>query len=545
MTTNVIISSILASVQQIVQIKRKNADPMDAASTNWKDEAQAILSGLPTAENVRLADWLHLQKQYSPEDVVGAGAAISLMEAGSALYDALSDGGDLTPYNSGVAPDQEIVDYILEKVAGTITTQAQAQPATAQAIKAAPVIDIAIDPGMQNAINALLSQATGGKIKDFMSVLVEKAELQDELVSSRSELANAVNRAKAAAVPSTGVTATAQGDLTYEVVHLKATDVFVFNGVKSKSLNFDIPTLVWKDANGVQVQHPEVPAIDPHYDFDAMKVLQFLTALNRNMNPWLFGHTGTGKSTFVEQVAAHIGWPVSRINLDANLERADLVGHITLTEQNGTTVSTYEEGILPRAMQRPGFLLIDEIDAGRPDILFVIQRALESKGLMLTEDKGRIVQPHPLFRFSATANTRGQGDEYGMYAGTRVMNASMLDRFTAFLEFKYMSPDRESKLLQALVPSLPKDMADKMALFAKDIRAAFNKGEVLNTISPRGLTVLADTFATFTSLGSKDDAAFNLAINMAILNKATNDTRQKFIEIATRVFNFQIRVDKS
>lgn len=536
MTTQVIISSVLHAVQQIVSLRRVHADPMELAAINWADEAKAIISRIPSDPALKLADWLVLQKQYSSEDVTAAGAAISLMEHGPDLFEALSEIGSLSKFATA-SPDQEITDYIVTTVMGK-QANTQAAPQSSPTPTQAP--SITIDPGMENAINALLGQATGGKITNVKSIITQNDELRQELVTARTDAANAVNRARAQQIPTSGSTATSQGDLTFEVVYQKAMDIFIFNGVKSKSLAFDVPTLVWKDPAGNVVQHPEVPAIDPHYDFDAMKVLQFLIALNRNMNPWLFGHTGTGKSTFVEQIAAHIGWPVSRINLDANLERADLVGHITLTEQNGTTISKYEEGILPRSMQRPGFLLIDEIDAGRPDILFVIQRALESKGLMLTEDKGRIVQPHPLFRFAATANTRGQGDEYGMYAGTRTMNASMLDRFTAFIEFTYMKPDRESNLLQSLVPSLPKDMADKMALLAKEIRSAFGKGEVYTTVSPRGLSVLADSFATFTSLGTKDDAAFNLAFNMALLNKATTDTRQKFIEIASRVFNFQI-----
>lgn len=184
---------------------------------------------------------------------------------------------------------------------------------------------------------------------------------------------------------------------------------------------------------------------------------------------------------------------------------------------------------------------MDEMDAGRPDILFVVQRALENKGLMLTEDKGRIVEPHPLFRFIATANTRGQGDEYGMYAGTRSMNASMIDRFTAFIEFQYMKPDRESALLTSLVPALQKPVADKMAQFAAEVRTAFGKGEVYNTISPRGLSVLADCYATFTGLGTPDNTALQMAMDMSILNKVTNDTRQKFIELATRVFGIKTK----
>jgi len=186
-------------------------------------------------------------------------------------------------------------------------------------------------------------------------------------------------------------------------------------------------------------------------------------------------------------------------------------------------------------------LFRSEIDAGRPDILFSLQKALESKGLTLTEDNHRIINPHPLFRFAATANTRGQGDEYGMYAGTRAMNASMLDRFPSFIEFTYMTAAREAALLMALVPALAKDMADKMAQFATEVRNAFSKGEVYNTISPRGLSKLADCYATFTAYGTPDNVAFQMAMSMTILNKVTNDTRQKFIELAQRTFGFQVK----
>jgi cobaltochelatase CobS len=161
---------------------------------------------------------------------------------------------------------------------------------------------------------------------------------------------------------------------------------------------------------------------------------------------------------------------------------------------------------------------MDEIDAGRPDILFVVQRALESKGLMLTEYNGRIINPHPLFRFTATANTRGQGDEYGMYSGTRTMNAAMVDRFTAFIEFEYMNPKEESALLQKMTPSLDPSMADKMCQFAKEVRSAFSKGEVYSTISPRGLSVFADSYMTFVCQGTPNDAAFTLAMHLSILN---------------------------
>src|SRR5690606_15658140 len=150
------------------------------------------------------------------------------------------------------------------------------------------------------------------------------------------------------------------------------------------------------------------------------------------------------------------------------------------------TVTKFTEGTLPRAMQRPGFLLVDEIDAGRPDILFVLQRALEGNGLMLTEDNGRIIKPHPLFRFAATANTRGQGDESGVYSGVRAMNGAMLDRFPVFIEFDYIEADREAHLLTNKNPTLHKDIAGMMTQFAKEVRIAFKNGELFQPVTPRG-----------------------------------------------------------
>ncbi len=540
MTINVIVSSVLFAVQKAVDIKRGQLDAISAASIDWNDEARAILSGIPASTDVDLASYLVSKKGYNVGDLEAAGAAIAVMEPGTGLIEALATSGDITNFTSGTTPDDEIVQYIVGKLK-LEAPQPQTQGNTMTAQTATP--SIVIDPGMENAINALLSQATKGQLKDLSSILNEKVSLEGQLTQARQDLTNALMKARSTPQVTTGKTATAQGDLTYDVVMRKANDVFpIANGkATGQGLSFEIPTLVWKDDQGNVVDHPETPDIDTNYDFDGMKLLLSLTAINRGMNQWLFGHTGTGKSTFVEQVCARMGWPVSRINLDSNLERADLVGHITLSESNGTTVSVYEEGILPRAMQRPGVLLMDEMDAGRPDILFVVQRALENKGLMLTEDKGRIVEPHPLFRFIATANTRGQGDEYGMYAGTRSMNASMIDRFTAFIEFQYMKPDRESALLQSLVPALQKPVADKMAQFAAEVRTAFGKGEVYNTISPRGLSVLADCYATFTGLGTPDNTALQMAMDMSILNKVTNDTRQKFIELATRVFGIKTK----
>lgn len=538
MTINTIIASVLGAVQFAVDAKRLATDDIVGAATNWEDEARAILAGIPVSEEIDLATYLVEKKGYEVDALSSAGAAIAVMEPGSALASALANGGSLDEY-AGTQPDTEIVQYIVSRMnLQPKPPQAQGTPMTQQ-----PTPAVAIDPSMVGAINALLASATKGQLTDLSLILGEKIALEGQLQQARQDLTTALMKAKNTPMVTTGTTPTPIGDLTYDVVMRKASDVFpIANGkATGQGLSFEIPTLEWKDAAGNLVDHPETPAHDPNYDFDGVKLLLSLTAINRGMNQWLYGHTGTGKTTFIEQVCSRMGWPVSRINLDSNLERADLVGHITLAEENGTTVSKYEEGILPRAMQRPGIFLMDEFDAGRPDILFVVQRALENKGLMLTEDNGRIIAPHPLFRFVATANTRGQGDEYGMYAGTRTMNASMIDRFTAFIEFHYMKADREAALIQSLVPAIDPAMATKMANFATEIRTAFSKGEVYNTISPRGLTVLADCYATFSGLGTPANTALQLSMDMSILNKVTNDTRQKFIELASRVFGITVK----
>ena len=541
MTMNVINASVLTAVREAIAIKRKQTDEIDNADVNWHDEAKSLMHGIGASANVDIKKYLVTEHMYDVSTIELAFQALGLLESSSPtmIEDVIDPSKSLTPYTGGEAPNPAVVKHIVDHLNLTPKESAAGTPE----VPAKPTC--VVDAGMMPAINSLLAAASKGKVNDIAAILHERDQLADTLGTTKSELAAALMKARAPHVPSTGKVTVAAGELTYEVVEVPAKSVFTSaNGKSTKStkgLAFNIPTLVWKDASGNVVTHPEVPDVDENYDFDAVKLLQVLTGLTLGMNQWLFGHTGTGKTTFIEQVAARIGWPCLRINLDANLERADIVGHVALTEKGGTTITKFEEGILPHAMQRPGFLIMDEIDAGRPDILFCVQKALESKGLTLTEDNYRLVTPHPLFRFAATANTRGQGDEYGMYQGTRTMNASLIDRFSSFIEFGYMKPDRESALLIKLVPALAKDVADKMSQFAAEVRSAFSKGEVYNTVSPRGLSKLAECYATFTGLGTSDDQAFQLAMDMTILNKVTNDTRQKFVELAARTFGFKVK----
>jgi cobaltochelatase CobS len=415
-----------------------------------------------------------------------------------------------------------------------------------------PSVDNNIEPielthtEMFPAVNSMLHTVTDGKVTDIASFIEAINDRNSEFNSLQAQI-DAANAAVAAAkresIPTSGAEEINGEELTYEVVYAKAADVFAFTDdkgkiKKAKPLAFDIPTLVWKNDKGEVVQHPEVPSVDEQYQLQPMQLLKFLTGFAQDSNTWLYGHTGTGKSTFVEQVAARVGFPVSRVNLDSFLERADFVGKVDLEgDGSGGTVTVYNEGILPRAMKRPGFLLLDEIDAGRPDILFVVQRVLEGNGLMLTEDHGRIVRSHPLFRFVATANTRGQGDEYGIYQGTRTLNNALIDRFPVFIEFDYLKKDAEMKLIAAKFPSIDSTMLEQMVTFAGEIRQAFKTGEVFQPITPRGLTNMASVFTHFNDIGiKKKGEALKMALEMTVYDKTTRDTVQRVRELADRCF---------
>jgi cobaltochelatase CobS len=280
-----------------------------------------------------------------------------------------------------------------------------------------------------------------------------------------------------------------------------------------------------------------VPDIDPSYQFRPELLKKFLASTQLGMNVWMHGHTGTGKTTFAEQCAARTGLPFYRVNLDSNLERADLVGQIVLSQESGATVTEFDEGILPQAMSQPCWLCLDECDSGRPDILFVIQRALEAKGLMLTEDGGRLVHPHPMFRFIATANSRGQGDEAGVYSGVRPMNGAFMNRWQTQIEVPYLSITDEKRLLKAKFGQIEENRVDQLAQFAEEMRVAFKGGDITLPVSPRDLQCLCEMFEFFRANGMETDKAWTTAMEMAILDKAPEDNLHRVHELRDRCFN--------
>ena len=396
-----------------------------------------------------------------------------------------------------------------------------------------------MDKTTEVALDALLAQASGGSSSGIRATFDELHNLRVGAKKLEEEIEVLKKRPRTAPIAVASADVVIDGDtLTYRVEMKKASDIFrnPKTGRPIKQLDFDIPTLVWTDADGKEVQHPLCPEVDEAYFFRAKHLLRMCTALVTGKNVWAHGHTGTGKTTLVEQFYARIGFPVHRVNLDSALERADLVGQISLASDGGTTVSKFEEGVLPKAMVQPCVLIMDEIDAGRADLLFVIQRATEGKGLLLTEDGGRLVKPHPLFRFCATANSRGQGDEHGIYSGVRPVNGALLDRFKTFIEVEYLKPDEEFKVLEKAHADVPADTRQHIVDFAKSMRKAFVHGEITVPCSPRSVDAICEMTAFYTTVLDTTTSAIEEAVYSSIIDRAPLDNRQRVIEIADKHF---------
>ena len=394
-----------------------------------------------------------------------------------------------------------------------------------------------LDPALAPAVDALIQQASAGKtrgVTDYVDNFREVNKAYQEAVAEIKRQRRAI-----AKMPCAGHKGEAEVDgstLTYEVVMRKASDLFTdAHGRKSSKLGFEIKTLVWRDEDGNVVRHPNCPEIDDTYKFRMHHLIKYLTAKHFGQHVWMHGHTGTGKTSFVEQVEARLGFPMERLNLDSNMERADIVGSVDIVVKDGAPMSKFTEGMLPRAMQQPVVFLLDEVDAGRPDMLFVLQRALENKGLTLTEDGGRLVSPHPLFMFAGTANSRGQGDEHGWYQGVRPMNLAFLNRFGAFIEVGYMDEDDERQFLKDAYPNLDVRMADQFAAFAQMVRSSFMNGELSQTVSPRNLHAMAQYYQHYVKFMSHEEA-WSEVVETCVSDAAPADNQQRIVELSRTVF---------
>lgn len=309
----------------------------------------------------------------------------------------------------------------------------------------------------------------------------------------------------------------------------KAKDVFDIPKSAASQFDFDVPVWTW---DGV---HPNVPVADPDYQFHPTTLLQVLWSIIGNKKSWLYGDTGTGKSSLIDQVAARLNYPVVRVNFDSEITRMDLIGSKEIrTDDKGNTVTQFEDGVLPQAVGQACILLCDEIDFVRPDVAYVLQRVLEDGGsLMLTEDAGRLVNPHAMFRIFATANTKGKGDDTGRYMGARPQSEAVRDRFNVWIAVDYLSVGQLTSLLLAKVPAI-KDHVDRLAKYAKEHWVAFQQGDLNQPLSPRSLVTVAETY-TFLSGVVPKDMAFRQALDFTILNRCDSTDAQVISGLIQRV----------
>ncbi len=279
-----------------------------------------------------------------------------------------------------------------------------------------------------------------------------------------------------------------------------------------------------------------VPAIDDSYQFDHDTTLAILAGFGHNRRVMIQGYHGTGKSTHIEQVAARLNWPCVRINLDSHVSRVDLIGKDTITLKDGKQVTEWKEGLLPWALQNPVALVFDEYDAGRPDVMFVIQRVLESEGRLTLLDQNKVITPHPAFRLFATANTVGLGDTTGLYHGTQQINQGQMDRWNVVATLNYLPHDDEVRIMLAKFPELQSDdgkqEVGQMVQLADLTRQGFINGDLSTLMSPRTVLAWIENTKIF-----KDR---ELAFQLSFLNKSDETERPIIAEYYQRCFDVDL-----
>jgi cobaltochelatase CobS len=279
-----------------------------------------------------------------------------------------------------------------------------------------------------------------------------------------------------------------------------------------------------------------VPELDPDYRFDRATTLAILAGFAKNRRVIITGYHGTGKSTHIEQVAARLNWPCVRVNLDSHISRIDLIGRDAIVIRDGLQVTEFRDGILPWALQHNVALVFDEYDAGRPDVMFVIQRVLEVSGRLTLLDQNKVIRPHPGFRLFATANTIGLGDTTGLYHGTQQINQGQMDRWSIVTVLNYLPHDNEVEIVLAKArpyrTTEGRDIVSKMVRVADLTRNAFMNGDISTVMSPRTVIIWAENAEIFGDIG--------FAFRLTFLNKCDELERPIVAEFYQRCFGAEL-----
>jgi cobaltochelatase CobS len=279
-----------------------------------------------------------------------------------------------------------------------------------------------------------------------------------------------------------------------------------------------------------------VPDRDPAYRFDRETTLAILSGFAFNRRVMIQGYHGTGKSTHIEQVASRLNWPCVRINLDSHISRIDLIGKDAIVLRDGQQVTEFREGLLPWALQNPVALVFDEYDAGRPDVMFVIQRVLEVQGKLTLLDQNRVIKPHSAFRLFSTTNTIGLGDTTGLYHGTQQINQGQMDRWNVVTTLNYLPHDAEVEIVLSKTPSYStpegKKSISAMVRVADMTRNAFINGDLSTVMSPRTVITWAENAEIFKDIG--------FAFRLTFLNKCDELERASVAEFYQRAFGEEL-----
>jgi cobaltochelatase CobS len=285
------------------------------------------------------------------------------------------------------------------------------------------------------------------------------------------------------------------------------------------------------------IRDSHVPDIDPSYRFDPETTKAICAGFAFDRRVMVQGYHGTGKSTHLEQVAARLNWPMVRVNLDSHVSRIDLVGKDAIVLKDGKQVTEFREGMLPWALQRPIALVFDEYDAGRPDVMFVIQRVLEAGGKLTLLDQNRVIRANPFFRLFSTTNTIGLGDTTGLYHGTQQINQGQMDRWSIVTTLNYLDHDAEAEIVLAKTPSYDNEAGKRtiaaMVRVADMTRNAFMNGDISTVMSPR--TVI--TWAQNAEIFGGDIAT---SFRMTFLNKCDELERGTVAEFYQRAFGVDL-----
>ncbi len=313
---------------------------------------------------------------------------------------------------------------------------------------------------------------------------------------------------------------------TAEAFPLDAPDMSV-SARQTFGVDFDIDVPAFSKAD------PHVPDLDEAYRFDPPTTRAILAGFAHNRRVMVQGYHGTGKSTHLEQVAARLNWPMVRVNLDSHVSRIDLVGKDAIVLKDGQQITEFREGILPWAIQNPVALVFDEYDAGRPDVMFVIQRVLEAQGRLTLLDQNKVIRPHPWFRLFSTTNTVGLGDTTGLYHGTQQINQGQMDRWSIVVTLNYLDHDAETEIVVAKAPGYDNAKGRKAVLamvrVADMTRNAFMNGDISTVMSPRTVITWAENAKIF---GGDIGQAFRLTF----LNKCDELERPVIAEFYQRAF---------